>query len=318
VFDDLIGNLPLGLVAWGYNVRRSLRMLTGQTPYPLADRANSLSCQPMLIVSAGRSGTTLLRSMLVASEQIAIPPESFALPYAALQFQAMQEQSWYNLSRLTLSLFEAVHSFSYWETNIQPVYATVRSLPEQERSLARVLDILFMYYAAEKFPQARLWGDQSPENAKRLRWLWQVFPNGKYVHVLRDGRDVVASFCEMGESLEGAIQRWRVSLDNFNWLKQHVPASNIFEVRYEDLVAQPETSLRDLSAFLAIDYSEEMLNYWQKDTTVEQRFLGKVHENLVKPVFSNSVGSWRKRLNAEQQQIVQTQLSKLLAEKNYS
>lgn len=316
--DDLIGKLPLGVVAWGYNLRRSLKMLSGLTTYSLADNVDSLSCQPMLMISAGRSGTTLLRSMLVAGGQIAIPPESYALPYAALQFQAMQEQSWYNLSRLIISLFEAVHSFSYWETNIQPVYATARSLPEKERSLARVLDIIFMHYAAEKFPQARLWGDQSPENSKRLPWLVKVFPKAKYVHVLRDGRDVVASWLERGEPLEDAIKRWQVAVTSFKWLKTKVPASSIYELRYEDLVSQPETTLQALSGYLNIDYDPEMLNYWQKETTVEHRFMGKAHENLVKPVFSNSIGSWRKRLTTEQQQIVQTQLGKLLAENNYS
>ena len=44
--------------------------------YPLSDHKGTLSCQPVFVISAGRSGTTLLRSMLAASFQIAIPPET--------------------------------------------------------------------------------------------------------------------------------------------------------------------------------------------------------------------------------------------------
>lgn len=317
MLEEFSGKLPLALVAWGYNLRRVLKLMSIRQAYPLADKSNSLTCQPMLMLSAGRSGTTLLRSMLVASGKISIPPESFALPYAALQFQAMQEQNWYNLSRLIISLFESIHSFSYWEMDMQPVYEKVRVLPEKERSLARLLDILFMHYATEKFPTAQLWGDQSPENVKRLAWLFDVFPKGKYVHVLRDGRDVVASWRERGESLDSAIKRWRVAVEKATWLKAKVSSEHYLELRYEDLVSHPEASLQNLCTYLNINYDEDMLNYWQKDTTVEHRFWGNAHRNLVKPVFSNSVGSWRKRLTLEEQAIVQQNLQGLLAQNAY-
>ena len=148
--------MPLRLAAWGYNLRRTLRLLWPQNRFPLADTAGTLSCQPLIFVSAGRSGTTLLRSMLAVSGEIAIPPESYALSFAALQYQAMQEQSWYNLVRLIVSLFEGVESFKLWQMNMNPVYVKARSLPPPERSLARVIDLIFLEYAAQHFPDARL------------------------------------------------------------------------------------------------------------------------------------------------------------------
>jgi len=63
-----IDNMPLSVAAWLYNVRRAAKLLLPNNPFPLADQANSLSCQPLLFVSSGRAGTTLLRSMRQAAK----------------------------------------------------------------------------------------------------------------------------------------------------------------------------------------------------------------------------------------------------------
>ncbi len=319
-------NMPLNLAAWGYNLRRTLRLLLPGNRFPLADTADTLSCQPLMFVSAGRSGTTLLRSMLVTGGEIAIPPESYALSFAALQYQAMQEQSWYNLVRLIVSLFEGLESFKLWEMSMHPVYVKARSLPPAERSLARIIDLIFLEYAAQHVPNAHLWGDQTIQNAQRLPWIMQTFPQARYLHVLRDGRDVIGSYLKNREAIpyvdnsdiiEFALERWRSAVQAATNAKKQLPAEQFLEIRYEDLVQSPEPVLQRVCNFAGIHCTPQMLNYWQSDTTVEDRYQS-FHQNLKKPVFASSIGSWQTRLNDPQKEQIQRELGSLLTQTGYT
>ena len=126
--------------------------------YPLDDKVNSLSCRPLLILSSGRAGTTLLRSMLAAGNQIAIPPETQVLYKAVLKFSTLQHLEWGDLCRLIIALFESHSNFKMWQANLAPAYCQAIELPPHERSLARLIDAVFQCYAAEKFPEARVLG----------------------------------------------------------------------------------------------------------------------------------------------------------------
>lgn len=318
-FDTLVGQLPVSWVAWGYNLRRSLRLLWPSSPYPLADRADALSCQPLIFLSSGRAGTTLLRSMLVVNGQIAIPPESFALAFTALQYQAMQEQSWYNLVRLVISLFEGIEMFHEWEVDLHPVYVQARALAPQERSLARIIDLVFMHYARVHYPNANLWGDQSPYNTRRLRWIMAVFPQARYLHILRDGRDVVASYKAKGsarETVDWAIDRWSVAVRTARQAQKRLPDEGFLEIRYEDLVRDSEATLQRVCQFAGIDYNANMLDYWKSPTTIEAKH-HTYHQNLTRPVFTDSIGRWRERLSEAEQAHVSQQLAPLLHDLGY-
>ncbi|MEL6405874.1 MAG: sulfotransferase [Chloroflexota bacterium] len=309
--------MSLGTASLLYNVRRMTRMLMPKQRFPLHDTANVMQHPPILFVSAGRSGTTLLRSMLVAGGQIAIPPQSYVLCYATLQFQAMQEQSWENLSRLVISLFEAHSEFERWDFDMSPVYQEAIELPQAQRSLAAVINLIYTQYAKQHFPSASYWGDQSIENTVQIQWLAKTFPNAIYLHVLRDGRDVVASWVKQGKPLDGAIDQWLIALDKVAYLERTLDVGQLIEVRYEDLVSDAPTTLSHLCGQIGLDFVDDMLDYWQKDTTVEHKYDAKLHGNLSKPVFNNT-GRWKERLTEAQQAHTIARLQDVLVEKGYA
>ncbi|MBN1483081.1 MAG: sulfotransferase [Chloroflexia bacterium] len=308
---------PLGLVRWRDLGRYLFRLLWPGMHYPLADQANSLSCQPLFIISSGRAGTTLLRSMLVASSQVAIPPEAHVFRLAIRRFQSLQGLGWKDLSRLVVALFESHHLFHLWETNLAPVYQQVEELPEKERSLARIIDEIFSRYIQERFPEALLWGDQSPINTLYLAWIYRTFPQGKYIHLLRDGRDVVSSMLGTKRTtLERATNRWIITVEQSLQLQQQIETSQFLEVRYEDLVTYPAETLQKICHLLGITYNEQMLEYWKQPTTLEHKHFD-FHRNLDQPVFTSSIGKWKQRLTLEQQRYVLSKTSNLLERLQY-
>jgi len=96
----------------------------------------------------------------------------------------------------------------------------------------------------------------------RIDMLAKLWPNGKYIHLLRDPRDVARSCIGMGwvgNVYEGA-QYWISAERHWDILFEHVEKENCYEIRYEDLVESPEEELRALCCFLDIEYEANMLN----------------------------------------------------------
>jgi len=311
-----IGRLPLWLVRLLDSGRYGLRFLRPVNRYPLADRVGSLSCRPLFIVSSGRAGTTLLRSMLVAGGQIAIPPEAQVIPIAIRRYLSAQPLGWYDLCRLIVALFESSHNFPLWEANLHPVYERLFNLPPAERSLARAIDEIFRCYAAQKFPQAVQWGDKSPLNTFYWRWIHRTFPQARFVHLLRDGRDAIASMVARGRRVEEATRRWKLSVEQAVELQNRLDASQFLEIRYENLVLEPVATLKQVCEFIGVEYKSRMLDFWKSPTTIEHRHY-EHHRNLGKPLFTDSIGKWSQRLSPAQQQYILSQTSALLQHLGY-
>lgn len=301
---------------WALRLIYAMQSLA-KVPFPskLADKNNSLSCQPLFIISPGRSGTTLLRSMLVAGGEIAIPPESFVIGPTILKFVSINS-TWNDLVRLVVAQFESHPKFHRWEIDLQPAYGASINIPYSERSLARIIDEIFCCYLQQKFPKAVCWGDKSPINTFYLRWISKTYPRAKYIHMLRDGRDVVASAVERGRDVKSAVHRWNYGTRECLKLANEVGSERFLVVRYEELVSEPVSTLCSVCSFLGLDYKSRMLDYWKLPTTVEHRYEHH-HQNLTKPVSTKSIGRWPERLEGKQKEYVEAHTHALLVRLGY-
>ncbi|WP_188149406.1 sulfotransferase family protein [Teredinibacter waterburyi] len=91
--------------------------------------------------------------------------------------------------------------------------------------------------------------------------LPKLWPNARFIHLLRDPRDVARSCIGMGwvgNVFEGA-KYWLEPEQHWDLLKQQVKPEQIFEIRYEEMVKNPEQELTKLCEFLGLTYTDEML-----------------------------------------------------------
>jgi protein-tyrosine sulfotransferase len=285
--------------------------------YPL-NNAGCTDCNPLFIIGSGRSGNTLLRAILVAHGEFAIPPESYVLGAVIREYYRFNFLPWPILARLIISRFESHSQFPTWELNVQPLYGRLAGLPEKERNLARALDLFYKYYAEKKLPRATRWGDKTPMNTLHLDEIDAVFPNAQYIHMIRDGRDVTASYVSSGlyEDLDAAIQRWLTSVNQAQRLGARVGAERYQEVRYEVLVSQPEETLRIVSRFLGTRYEPAMLNFPEIAGKLGDSDLPH-HSSIWRSINPDSIGRWKRRLSRAQQQRVEEGLRDKLVELGY-
>lgn len=94
----------------------------------------------------------------------------------------------------------------------------------------------------------------------------KIFPNAKYIHLIRDGRDVARSCIGMGwvGSVYYGIDIWRDAETAWDRLKETLHPSQYLEIKYEDLLEHIEFGLGEICQFLGLEYSKSMMDYATK------------------------------------------------------
>ena len=197
---------------------------------------------PVFLVAAERSGTTLLRLMLDGHPQISWPCE---FDYA-LDWPAGDEGEWPDLFEFWMRLAESRQARQA-RVQIDPELNfadLVRSFFEQLRARTRKPIV----------------GVTAHRYFERLLRIW---PEASFIYLIRDGRDVARSHVEMGwaGNVWSGSRAWVEAERAWRALAQHIPPERRIEVRYEALVSLPERELTRICGFLGVDYSPEMLDY---------------------------------------------------------
>src|SRR5580692_2896772 len=220
---------------------------------------SKLSAMP-LIVGVPRSGTTLLRLMLDSHPLLAIPPETGFLasvcdlrkskPTARRLFELMTQfppeaANWPDFNLDAGQLWQVLEK-------IQPF-----DLAEGVRGFYRL-------YATN---QGKLrYGDKTPTYGAHIRSIEQLLPEAHFVHIFRDGRDVCLSLRSMwfapGRDIPTLAAYWQQQFKATRTAGRR--AASYMEVRYEDLVMQPEFHLNEICRFLDLVFHPQMLSYWQR------------------------------------------------------
>jgi hypothetical protein len=136
----------------------------------------------------------------------------------------------------------------------------------------------------------------------RLPWL---FPSCRFIHLVRDGRDVSRSAVELG--FVGNVWRgaahWAAAEALWDDVRSRLTPDRFHEVRYEALVRNPAGTLREICAFVGVSYSDRMLDY-PSDTSYQ-------------PVDPRRVEQWREHATDLEIRIVEAVAGPLLVRRGY-
>ncbi|HEY2311843.1 MAG TPA: sulfotransferase [Gaiellaceae bacterium] len=214
---------------------------------------------PVIVLGVGRSGRTLLRVMLDRNSEIAIPYESFFVTPLA---QRHGQQP--NLDRF---LDDLGRFYQLYEWGISP--EDVRPRLRKGMTTGEAISAVFEVYA-EREGKPR-WGDKTPLYMQHLPLLERLFPDALWVHLVRDGRDAALSFLSLPEGFAEktwALPRtaaqfaaqWRMEILAARNLGAHV-GGRYLELRYEDLVTEPERELRRVCEHASLTWEPAMLDH---------------------------------------------------------
>lgn len=234
-----------------------------------------------------RSGTSILRETLGRHRRLAIGPET------ALFSQRP------NLHKLA----------HYLDMDVRALADMVRAAP----SLTHFADSLFqLRLTATGKPR---YVDKTPANVEAISKILQLYPRARFIHMLRDGRDVACSlrtFNAYGwngffkSSAKDGVHRtiadgaalWRWYASNGLAHRGH---PRCLEVRYEDLMANPRAELERICAFVGEEFDPAMLSSEPAPDSDVLRKRFNANPAAGQGINPASVGRWRRDMSPAEQ-----------------
>ena len=261
------------------------------------------SDRPVVVLGCPRSGTTLLQLAVHAHPRMSMPPETWLLVdgyRSRLQFGDLSERAgrervadWVLARRKTRDL----------GLDAAELRQRILAAPP---TLGSCLGTVLAAYA-ERFGKPR-WGDKRPGYFRDVPVILRLFPDAQLIHMVRDGRDCVASLKRMPWWRHGSTEaaaswvhamqlgdRWSGRLGNDTW----------HTLQYEHLVARPEAELRRLCAFLGEDFDPAMLRTDEAAQVAVPRHK-TWHAHTAQPIDAARVSSFRTGLDPREVALVET------------
>ncbi|WP_435311763.1 sulfotransferase family protein [Primorskyibacter sedentarius] len=200
--------------------------------------------QPIFIYGALRSGTTLFRLMLNSHEGLKNPGEVDFL-FDFLQRDPTHPTGWrYRRDEMICHRIVRAHDLQF---------------REDLDGLDLLRDLIAQFDERGK-------GRLTMNVHRHADLIAEVLPDARYIHLLRDPRDVARSSIGMGwagNSYHGVTHWIRTEME---WREAPIPRDAVFELRFEDLMSDIEAHLTNVCSFLGVPFSEVMLGY-HLDTT---------------------------------------------------
>jgi hypothetical protein len=248
---------------------------------------------PLFIVGASRSGTTMLRLILNRHPDFAIPAEShFLIPL----LESLPLEGKLSSDQLQTAL-RTIYGCSRFQRGWRLSREDVARLGEQlaAPTLAELVHALFQHEIAGT--GKRRWGDKTPEYAPYMLPLARLFPAARFIHIVRDGRDVSNSLRTRGWRGWTEYQRARY------WSRTVLQASRdggqlgehrFLTVSYEELVTNTETVVGRICAFLAIPFVAEICRFYEdaQDHIASYEQQAAVHTKLARAPQPTDCQRW--------------------------
>ena len=259
--------------------------------------STSSSSGPLFIIGTERSGSNLLRLILNAHSRIAIPHPPHLMKYLAPQAAGYgdlsQDAAMLRVIDDALTIIDA-HIFP-WDYPLDRL-ALLAAAPE--RSVFGVVAAIYeAVRAAEGKPR---WGNKSTFMVHYVDEVRAVYPDARFILLVRDPRDVAVSarksvFSPCHPLLNAEL--WDHQQQIGLRLLERLPPEAITLLRYEDLTAAPEDTLRALCTVLGEEFEPDMLRFFEGREAKTGAGLSRSWENTGRPVIRNNSQKFLKALS---------------------
>lgn len=273
-----------------------------RSKWPVHGPTERAHCNPFFIIAHPRSGTTLLRAILAQHPTVFIPPENGKIGAMIRTFGTYRAQPWNVVVDAVFEVFRQGYEFSHWEIDLAALKCAAEGLPREERTLFWLFHLLYYTYGDTHAPGKTQWGDKTVKGkVTYLEKIELVFPKARYIHIVRDGRDCVASAIMAGffkKDHISAANSWKNNVSKCRLFGKKLKKKNCYiELRYEDLVSHPAQVVSSVCDFLALEPTDAMLDFQGQVEHMSDVLTISHHRNVARPIFRDSIGNWQQQLS---------------------
>lgn len=300
---------------------------------------------PVFIIGSHKSGTTLLRNLLDGVEGFfAIPIELHLFEYSGLwvsyeirrnlpekmDFEQVKQRILSAVERSNLGITEngkfggdSLLQAGKWDVQKLLDHLNQFGKPAFEnKDLKRFIDVyfeaVFFSLTGELPPVKTRFVEKSVENAEFATLIKKLYPDAKFVHIIRNPYSTLVSIRKFKphKGRYPYIGTFIEALENSYYYAMQNPLvlSDYMVIRYEDLVSDPETSMRHVAKHLDVQFEPAMLN----PSVLGERWKGNSISRLeFNGISSHPLEAWKTEINPLEIDLVNTQFPHVLREFNY-
>jgi hypothetical protein len=265
-------------------------------------------CKHVFVSGPPRAGTTLLQLVLSAHPMITVTPETrFIRQLFNGRFAPHKKLNQDEIEFVT-QLMRSDAKLNSWPTfNLEDSLGKLH----QGMTISQILDSLFQTFAEHTNGGTDYLGNKKDLYSTGYGpYTKKVFPDAKFVYIVRDPRDVTRSLLEnvSGYTLTGAAAVC-MERDRFIVKMMELFPSDVLVVRYEDLVLEPERVCRSMCDFLKVPFDERVLTFYKMNLD-GSRLMGvskHIHPHTTTPFNPDLIGQWKKKrcFTAEELQTIE-------------
>jgi len=245
---------------------------------PIATSTKTMST-PFFVVGSDRSGTTMLMMMLDAHPHLGVARESWFLIELMRALPLKGELSRENIQ----SAYEIISRHRRWRNWEIPDAVLQNCLDSlQKPDLATLIEAVFRL--DERLAGKPRWGDKTPAYVLEIERLREVFPDARFIHIIRDARDVCVSLRKVkwhGPTVVHMAKYWRRHVEAGIRAGQRLGDDVYLQISYESIVADVEGSLEAICRFLEIPFDRGLLSWHERaaEMTADKpmQFQSKIH-----------------------------------------
>lgn len=285
-----------------------------RTPVPDGAPAPGL----LFIVGRGRSGTTLLSRMLRRHTAIEVAPEGFFV----MNLRARHARSRFDRAGVDAFCEDLLieNRMRTWQLDVADVRRRLLTAPAPD--FATACARVYQSYAETTRGRSgvRWVGDKNPHYALFVRRLMSIFPEARFVHIVRDPRDNVLSYRNVPFDVnDTAALAYRYRRYNSEILDAARTAPGRFHhLRYEDLLATPEPALTGVCGALGLSYDPAMLDFHAER---QEGFYGETShwfDKLGQPLDQSQADKWRAQMSPRDIATIEAVCAPLMARFGYA
>ena len=269
------------------------------------------------IIGLPRSGTTLLRTVIDAHPQLKVTLESAFILNMYSQFH---NKKWTKENKLKfIEILKPQRKVNAWQLDWETVKKTFLETNIQSYQQAVLIPYQEFYSI---FPKEKIkyYGDKTPSYSYQgffIKKLMQIFPEAKFIHLIRDYRanaNSVKKFDFSAPEVSLIATRWKISLKHITKIKNKFP-EKWHTLNYENFVDNPLDELKKIESFLGIDHHPEALEYYKYEKEAFESFSNvddykKFHANLFSPISNAYKDSWKNKLSEREIKVCDTAVGK--------
>lgn len=271
----------------------------------------------VFLVAKDRSGTTLLQTMLDSHPNICAPLESRFVLHLKNKYQGKKLWSKKLKNQFVQDLFKEQKMILLWEIDKDALKIRLENLPESTTYGEICKQVYISSKSFHRKETIKLIVDKNPIYAIMIPLIKEVYPEAKFIHLVRDYRGNINSILKFYRkiSIKKLGLSWVMTNSEIEKSKEMQP-ENFITLRYEDLLDNPKSELERLTNYFNLEFHPAMLTYNEriakaisayverspneKVRKVREIGIATVHKNLSKPIVNSYKDKWKETLSKEE------------------